>query len=249
VSGTDTSFSVGRHGQGMTAGAVLFDLDDTLYPYPPCNEAGKAGGFEAARKLGYDLDREAFDDLYRAGRREAKRDTDTTAASHRRVLYFRHGLRERTGRPQPEDALVLADAYWSSYLDEMAPAPDLTATLDELAAAGVAIGVVTNLTTRIQLRKLRRLGIGDRIDALVTSEEAGREKPGSAPITLALSRLGHPPSAAVMVGDNPATDVAGANPLGLETVLIGESPPADAPDTHRPDHAVDSLSAVPEVAL
>jgi len=233
----------------MTAAAVLFDLDDTLYPYPPCNEAGKAGAFEAARELGYDLDREGFDAIYRAGRREAKRDTAGTAASHRRVLYFRHGLREHTGSPAPDDALTLADAYWSAYLDAMEPAPELAATLDDLAAAGVAVGVVTNLTTRVQLRKLRRLGIGDRVDALVTSEEAGREKPGSAPVTLALARLDCTPSAAVLVGDNPATDVAGANALGLETVLVGESPPADAPATHRPDHRVDALADVPEVAL
>jgi putative hydrolase of the HAD superfamily len=248
VSGTDTSFRLARHGGGMTAEAVLFDLDDTLYPYPPCNEAGKAGAFAAARDRGYDLDREDFDALYRAGRREAKRDTDGTAASHGRVLYFRHGLREHAGGPAPDDALALSDAYWSSYLDAMEPAPGLERVLDDLAERGVAVGVVTNLTTRIQLRKLRRLGIGDRLDALVTSEEAGREKPGSAPFTLALSRLDRSPSAAVMVGDNPVTDVAGANPLGIETVLVGDAPPDGAPATHRPDHRVDALADVPEVA-
>jgi HAD superfamily hydrolase (TIGR01549 family) len=233
----------------MTAEAVLFDLDDTLYPYPPCNEAGKAGAFEAALELGYDLDREAFDALYREGRREAKRDTATTAASHRRVLYFKHALRERVGEPVPDDALALAEAYWSSYLDAVEPFPDLEETLDGLGDAGVAVGVATNLSTAIQLRKLRTLGIGDRIDALVTSEEAGREKPGSVMFTLPLARLGCPPDEAVYVGDDPAADVAGANAVGLETVLFNETVALDAPATRRPDHSVDALAEVLEVAL
>jgi putative hydrolase of the HAD superfamily len=233
----------------MTAEAVLFDLDDTLYPYPPCNEAGKRGAFEAARNLGYDLDREAFDDLYRAGRREAKRDTGGTAASHGRVLYFKHALRERTGEPRPEDALVVTDAYWSAYREAMEPFPDTEATLTELREAGVAVGIATNLTTRIQLTKLRTLGFADLIDALVTSEEAGREKPGSVMFTLSLARLGCTPEEAVLVGDNVAADIGGANAVGLETVLFNESVDPDAPAAHRPDHTVDALADVLEVAL
>jgi len=233
----------------MTAEAVLFDLDDTLYPYPPCNEAGKQGAFEAARNLGYDLNREAFDAMYRAGRREAKRDTGGTAASHGRVLYFKHALRERTGEPRPEDALVLTDAYWSAYRDAMEPFPDTESTLTELREAGVSVGITTNLTTRIQLTKLRTLGIGDHIDALVTSEEAGREKPGSVMFTLSLARLGSTPDEAVMVGDNVAADVGGANAVGLETVLFNETVSLDAPAAHRPDHSVDSLAEVLDVVL
>ncbi len=233
----------------MTAEAVLFDLDDTLYPYPPCNEAGKQGAYEAALDRGYDLDREAFDALYREGRRETKRDTSGTAASHGRALYFKHALRERAGEPVPEDALALTEAYWSAYREAMAPFPDAEATLTELREAGVRVGITTNLTTRIQLTKLRTLGLSDHVDALVTSEEAGREKPGSVMFTLSLARLNCTPDEAIFVGDNPAADMAGANAVGLETVLFNETVALDAPARHRPDHSVDDLADVLEVAL
>jgi len=233
----------------MTADAVLFDLDDTLYPYAPCNEAGKRAAFDTARELGYGLDREAFDALYRSGRRETKRDTAETGASHGRTLYFKHGLRERIGRPAPGDALALGEAFWSAYLEAMEPFDDLRPTLTALSDAGVDVGVTTNLTTRLQLRKLRVLGIEDAVDAVVTSEEAGREKPGSVMFTLPLARLDARAGDALVVGDDPASDVAGGNAVGLETALFNGSVDPDAPASHRPDHTLDSLEGVLEVVL
>lgn len=233
----------------MPVDAVLLDLDDTLYPYPPCNRAGKDRAHEVARERGYDLEGDAFDALYRAGRRETKRDTATTAAAHRRILYFKHGLRDRYGTAPPEDVMALADAFWTGYLGRIEPFDGLAPMLSALETAGVAVAVTTNLTLRIQYRKLRRLGLADRLDALVTSEETGREKPGSVMFTLPLARLDCPPSRAALVGDQPAADVGGANAVGLETVLFNGEVPPDAPVSHRPDHEVDSLAAVPEVLL
>ena len=83
----------------MSYEAVLFDLDNTLYPYAPCNEVGKRAALDALRERGYELDREAFDDLYATGRREAKRETRTTAASHDRHVYFKRGLSRHAGEP------------------------------------------------------------------------------------------------------------------------------------------------------
>lgn len=233
----------------MAVDAVLFDLDNTLYEYAPCNRAGKDAAHETARDRGYDLDTEAFEALYRLGRRETKRDTETTAAAHRRLLYFKHGLRERFDAAPPGDVLALAEAYWNGYLDRMTPFEGLETMLSRLEAADVAVAITTNLTTRIQCRKLLELGIADRLDALVTSEEAGREKPGTVMVTLPLSRLDCPPSRAALVGDEPATDVAAGNAVGLETVLFNGEVSPDAPAAHRPDHRVDGLSAVPEVLL
>lgn len=233
----------------MVVDAVLFDLDNTLYPYDPCNEAGKRGALEAARELGYDLDRAEFDALYQRGRRETKRDTGGTGASHSRTLYFKHGLRRRAGRPVPDDALALTEAFWSTYFDAMEPFPGLEGTLSALSEAGVAVGITSNLTTRLQLRKLRALGIDDAVDAIVTSEEAGREKPGSVTFTLTLARLNCRPGEAVFVGDDPETDVAGGNAVGLETVLFNGETGADAPAEHEPDHRIGALEDVLEVAL
>ncbi|SFR30701.1 MULTISPECIES: HAD family hydrolase [Halorubrum] len=236
----------------MSHEAVLFDLDNTLYPYAPCNEAGKRAALDALRERGYELDRAAFDDLYATGRRETKRETGGTAASHSRHVYFKRGLYRHAGDPDPAGALAAGDAYWNGYLAAMSLCDGAEDLLDALDAAGTDVAVVTNLTTRVQLRKLVRLGIDDRIDLLVTSEEVGREKPSALPFTAALAAFDCPPSEALAVGDNAETDVAGANAVGLDSALFvadGEAPPEGELDgDRRPDHRLDALADLTEVA-
>lgn len=234
----------------MTFEAVLFDLDNTLYPYPPCNEAGKRAAFETFRELGYDLDREDFDALYREGRREVKRELAGTASAHERFLYFKRAIQVHTGTHRSEDPLRLGEAYWDAYVDEMTLFDGVVDTLAALREAGVAVGIVTNLTTRIQLQKLHRLGIEEHVDLLLTSEETGREKPGSVMFTLPLARLDCRPGEALMVGDSLESDVEGANAVGLETVLFNGPPDAgDLPDWRRPDHTITDFTELTEVVL
>ena len=236
----------------MSYEAVLFDLDNTLYPYAPCNEAGKRAALGALRERGYELDRAAFDDLYETGRREAKRETRTTAASHDRHVYFKRGLYRHSGEPDVAGALGAGDAYWDGFLDAMSLCDGVEAVLDALDAAGADAAVVTNLTTRVQLRKLSALGIDDRVDLLVTSEEVGREKPSALPFTTALAELDRRPSEALAVGDNVETDVAGANALGIDSALFvadgDASPVDDLPPSQRPDYRLDAFAELTEVA-
>ncbi len=204
----------------MPPAAVLFDLDDTLYPYRPCNEAGKKAAHERARTLGYEVDAAAFETCYQRGRREVKRDIDGRAAAHDRALYFKRALKLSTGEPQLDHAHDLGRAYWEAYLEAMELFDETIPTLETLGERDIAIGITTNLTTRIQLAKIDRLGLAQYVDAFVTSEEVGREKPASVMFTVPLARLDCRPSEAVMVGDNPNADIAGANAVGLETVLL-----------------------------
>ena len=234
----------------MSHEAVLFDLDNTFYPYAPANEAGKRAALEAFHERGYKLGREQFDELYASARHEAKRELGGTAASHGRFIYFKRALRHHADVHDAADAFAIGEAYWEGYLRRMEPFDGVKSVLDSVREAGVV--VVTNLTTQIQLRKLARLGIDDRIDRLITSEEVGREKPSALPFTAALSRLDCRPSEAVMVGDNVVADIEGANAVGIETVLFaggtGETPaPAELTGRRRPDHRIDDLPALAEV--
>jgi putative hydrolase of the HAD superfamily len=244
----------------MSYEAVCFDLDNTLYPYPPCNEAGKRAAFAAFRERGYEMDRETFDDLYATARLATKRETGGTAASHNRHLYFQRALRRHAGEHDAATALALGDAYWEGYASEMTLCDGVERVFDALDAAGTDVAVVTNLTARVQLEKLARLGIDDRIDRLVTSEEVGREKPSALPFTTALAAFDCRPSEALMVGDNLGADVGGANAVGMDTALFdagavagdGDADPAAADDRRgirEPDYRPDAFADLTEVAL
>lgn len=232
----------------MNFEAVFFDLDNTLYPYPPCNRAGKEAAWREAQARGYDLDREEFEQLYREGRRETKRELTATAAAHERFLYFKRALETHTGTHQSGDALCLGEAYWAAYVDEMTLFDGVEATLRALDGAGIDIAVVSDLTTRIQLKKIEHLDLESYIDVLLTSEEAGREKPGSAMFTLPLARLDRRPSETLMVGDSVIADIEGGNAVGLTTVLFNADE-SELTGHQRPDHRIDDFDAIQELVL
>ena len=58
------------------------------------------------------------------------------------------------------------------------------------------------------------------MDFLVTSEEAGRDKPDSPIFELALKKAGCTPAEALMVGDNFTHDIIGAHRVGIDGLWL-----------------------------
>ena len=246
--GADNDLPERSEYRAMQYRAVLFDLDDTLYPYPPCNEAGKTAAYETFQELGYDVSPETFRERYQEARREVKRELAGTASAHERFLYFKRliGIHAETHRSG--DALALGEAYWDAYIEAMELFDGVEETFAALREAGIDVAVVSNLTTRIQLKKIRHLGIEEHIDYLLTSEETGREKPSSVMFTLTLARLDKRPSEALMVGDSPEADIEGGNAVGLTTALVNNDT-GGLTGLEQPDFRLDSVADVTEVAL
>ena len=131
------------------------------------------------------------------------------------------------------------------HLQHLAEAVETLAALQD---AGLEVAVVTNLTTRIQMKKIEALGIGDHVDLVLTSEETGREKPSSVMFTLPMAQLDVKPSETVMVGDSVSSDIEGGNALGLTTVLFNNDA-TGLDHREQPDHRIESFREVTEVVL
>jgi putative hydrolase of the HAD superfamily len=97
--------------------------------------------------------------------------------------------------------------------------PEVEAALDELAAAGLRLAVVSNWDERLP-RVLAALGLARRFAAVVISSEIGVEKPHPAIFGAALRRLGVAATAAVHVGDSRIEDVEGARAAGLAALHL-----------------------------
>lgn len=89
---------------------------------------------------------------------------------------------------------------------------DAAALLDAFPGAKI---VVTNGASLLQRAKVRAAGLDDRVDAVLVSSELGREKPDPCVFREALSRAGVSAGDALMVGDHPVTDIAGARAVGI----------------------------------
>ena len=82
--------------------------------------------------------------------------------------------------------------------------------MDDLRLLGIETAIVTDLTAQIQFRKMVYFGLDHYFDYIVTSEEAGCDKPDPAPFILDLEKMQLQPNEIRMIGDNPFNDIQGA---------------------------------------
>src|SRR3989344_2513930 len=91
--------------------AILLDLDDTLYSYKTCNEAGKKAAFlYLSRKLkqgGRDV-KSAFE----RARVSVKHRIPWAGASHSRLLYFQNCIEFLTDKSNAPLALQAEKTFW-----------------------------------------------------------------------------------------------------------------------------------------
>ena len=167
--------------------AVLFDLDDTLYAYKPCHAQGLE---EVLSSIVSDwkLSRDEAESLYARARDWIHNQLHNTAASHHRLLYMSK-LCEFAGQNPVIHARRLKDIYWKGHFTRMDFHPGARELLVSLKNSGILLGLVTDLTADIQYQKLRHLGLESTFDAVVTSEEAGIEKPSPVMFRLAIEKL------------------------------------------------------------
>ncbi len=90
--------------------------------------------------------------------------------------------------------------------------------LQSLASMPLALGLVSNGTTRSQRPKIEALGIADYFGVILISEEEGVRKPDAEIFQRAMRKLGSVPENTIFVGDHPDADIAGAAQLGMKTI-------------------------------
>lgn len=197
--------------------AVSFDLDGTLYDYDTCHRAAlRETARMAENKLGIPCAR--FVRLYQESRAITHERLRGTASSHNRLLYFHDLITLHTAHLCLKSVKRLESAYWSAFFDQMKLFPGVTSLLERLRLRSIKIALITDMVAAIQFEKIIRLGLGDIFDVVVTSEEAGCEKPNRGIFELSIRRLNVPMHALVHVGDDYSRDVEGAKQVGLDAI-------------------------------
>ena len=200
----------------MSHKVILFDLDNTLYHYEPCNEAALAQVHRALTKC-VKISFNEFIQIHDRVRHEIAVEFQSQVTRHNRTVFFNRITTAITGTPEPLLTCQLSDIYWQTFLDAIVPDP-LTKSVITKIGDKFRIGLVTNQGTEAQFRKICRLGLDELFDSIITSEDAGHEKPDSRIFNMALSSLGSGPQEATLVGDDPEADIAGASRVGIVTV-------------------------------
>ncbi|MEA5456591.1 HAD family hydrolase [Sinomonas sp. JGH33] len=143
-----------------------------------------------------------------------------------------------------------AAASWLAAYEKAQPGyvrafDDVVPLLDELDAAGVVYGAVSNNVHDYQRAKLDHAGLA-RIRVLVGIDAVGVAKPDPAIFREGLRLLGTAAEHTVYVGDNPHHDVVGAAGAGLRGIWLnraGREVPEDA--AHAVAEQIASLRELP----
>jgi len=101
----------------------------------------------------------------------------------------------------------------------MALYDDVLPALNTLKQQGLILGILTNMQKGMNFN-YRELGLEPYIDFVVTSEEAGANKPKPPIFLLALKKAKVYAQEAIYVGDQYGTDVLGAKRVGISPILL-----------------------------
>ena len=194
--------------------AVIFDIDGTLYSYAANDKVAVESLCEFAANVLH-VEESNFRTAYNEARRIVKEERlKDGGARHSKVLFFQTTL-EILGKNAFQYVLEMYDIYWNSFLANMKPFEGAVEFIEKLKRAGVKISLCTDMTAHIQYRKIRKLGLQNFIDFMVTSEETGQEKPAQIMFELALKKLNVNAADTAFFGDSLERDIEGAAKVGI----------------------------------
>ncbi|MCL2877289.1 MAG: HAD family hydrolase [Acidobacteria bacterium] len=213
--------------------AILFDLDDTLYPESEFALGGYRAVARAAAAPGECEYEKAFDCMQTAFR----------AAGRKEV--FPCLLARFPGLSMTLEDMV---RVYREHVPEIRLFPGYRQLLEELGKK-YRMGIITDGLPAVQRGKVRALEIEKLFEKIVYSWDYGvqRQKPHSYPFSLMLEALGIPPQSALFVGDSPEKDGRGARGAGMFYVRV--APSADGPPAGPDEAVIENLLQLPQILI
>lgn len=189
--------------------AVLFDMDGVIIDSEPLH----AEVFRRTlQRHGHEMNDEQYK-MYFLGK------TDEAGLRH----YF-----EATGIVGDPSAILTdkARAYLEFAADKLVPHQEVVELIDDLAAQGIALGLVTGSLRAEAEVTLRTLGIRDRFAVIVAAEDISRSKPHPEGYLKGARALGASPEVCVVIEDAPS-GVQAAKAAGMRCVAVTSGHGAD----------------------
>jgi putative hydrolase of the HAD superfamily len=208
--------------------AVVFDMDDTLYPEAEFVASGfRAVAHYLTTEYGCRF-ADIYDTMMTLLEREGRRSVFPVVIE--RFLKSQVAIQE----------LVQVYRQHSPRIQLFSEAESLLRSLRD----SCRLGVITDGLPEVQKRKVQALNLEPRVDAIVYTWEYGKEKPHPSGFLMMAARLGVPACRTIVVGDNPEKDSRGALAAGMKSAWLSRT--ALQEETVS-DYVIRSLSELPGV--
>jgi putative hydrolase of the HAD superfamily len=221
-------------GEARPVEAVLFDVDFTIAKPGPL--LGPEGYRDAGRRFGLELEPERYAEARAAALLDLKHHPELDHDEEIWIRFTEDIVRGMGGAG--DECRAVAEAITDGWLhsENFELYEDVLPVLALLRERGVKIGLVSNTSRDLDVFvRHHRLDV----DAWISSGKHGKVKPSPTIFNAALEQLGVEPAAAVMIGDSPEDDVAGAEALGIRALLL------DREGKHGREDALPTLLALP----
>ena len=203
--------------------AIVFDLDNTLLR---SRIGARQGLLVAAKLIATELKKNGYSYSYlNLFKRLQHIDREMLG---RKFLYNRdvwwktllHELGIETHFPWIHRITL---RYWHTYQSDSPPFRDAEQTVRRIKQMGLKIGMVSDFdgTPGMKRKRIRDVRFHRLFEAIVVSgEDTPRVKPGHESFRLVAKKLRVQPRSCIYIGDNPRTDIAGAEAVGMRTVIV-----------------------------
>jgi putative hydrolase of the HAD superfamily len=144
-------------------------------------------------------------------------------------------LRRALGQ-EPEDGLVeeAIKIVVSARAENAVVFPDSKPLLEKLSNRRIKLGIISNVSSHdVAVEILRKVGLLEYFDTVVTSAFVGIRKPDPGIFLYALMQFNLQPRDAVIVGDSERHDVWGGTITGMKTVLVSKRTVANSLADYR----------------
>ena len=188
---------------------VVLDLDNTLYAYHPCHQKALQALVGAA-SVAFKKSEEEVKALYMQCRKVVNARHHGTAVSHSRLFYVQMMVEQVFNRTDTALVSKLYQLYWDTFINHMVLFPDAANFLNDCLLRNIIVVLATDMTTEVQFQKIKKLNIEKYLQFVVTSEEAGTEKPNPFLFELAIEKCKSVRSGLkniIVIGDDRHKDV------------------------------------------
>lgn len=199
---------------------IIFDMDNTLYNFFDAK-------IMACRKATEKIGAGDGDELFRY------------FLSGSRGFENPENIRDfMTDRNIGDDNLFreAAEIYEEVKLSSISLYPGVPEIIREIGERGIFLTIVTDADSDQAEKRLKRLGLYDHFQCIVTPDMTGKRKPDHINFFTAMEAMKTAPGETMVVGDSPKREIEPGNQLGLTTVYakygdwIGTPYPKIKPD-------------------
>lgn len=209
--------------------AAVFDMDGLMLDTEPVY---RMAWKRAASDFGHEIDDRLYFRLIGRSNRDAERVLHVIFGEDFPMAEFRARWLE----------------HWKGEVDRrgVSRKPGLDQTLDLLESMGVPKAVATSTEGGDALFTLRRAGLEDRFDGIVTGDQVAEGKPAPDIFLAAAASLGVSPELCIAFEDSDAGTVA-ARAAGMLTVMVPDMKPPSAEARESASRLLESLEQAPRL--